>query len=67
MDMRKCGVCEVKFDYDKSGLGCGRIVVCSAACAEKSAASRGNAVAVHDRMGRIVRTNVDGTETRHIF
>lgn len=65
MDMRKCDVCGKKFDFDKEGLGCGNIVVCSSTCAKKSAKSRGNAYAIHNKSDAIVDTNAEGTEKIH--
>ncbi len=41
MDIRRCPVCDVAFDYDKQGVGCGDIVVCSSECAKKDASSKG--------------------------
>lgn len=64
-DMQKCNQCGKEFDFDKGGLSCGDIVVCSDKCAKLSAAGRGNAHAIHDKTGKIVETNVDGTETHH--
>lgn len=66
-DIRKCSQCGKKFDFDKEGLGCGEIVVCSDICAKKSAAGRGNAYAIHDKSDNIVDTNTDGTEIIHHF
>lgn len=66
VDMQKCAACGKKFDFDKEGLGCGKVVVCGEKCAEKSARSRGNSVAIHDETGKIVATNVDGTERGHL-
>ena len=66
-DMQNCDVCGKKFDFDKEGLGCGPIVVCGAECGKKSAASRGNAHAIHDKTGAVTETNGTGDETRHIF
>jgi hypothetical protein len=58
-DMRTCAVCPKEFDFDTSGLeGPGGIVVCSAACAKKSAKSRGREHAIHDKEGRITESNI---------
>ena len=65
MDMQKCNVCKKKFDFDKEGLGCGMIIVCSGDCAKKSAESRGNAHAIHDSKGKIVETDATGEEQVH--
>ena len=66
MDMQKCQVCKKEFDFDEEGLGCGQVIVCSGNCAKKSAKSRGNAYAIHDKSDKIVDTDMDGTEQRHI-
>ncbi len=66
-DMRNCSICQKSFDFDKEGLGCGEIFVCSDDCAKKSAKSRGNSHAIHDETGEIVDTNADGTEKRHKY
>jgi len=67
MDMQKCAVCKKEFDYDKKGLGCRGIVVCGDVCAKKSAESRGNSYAIHDKEDNVVDTNMDGTEDGHIY
>ncbi len=68
MDKQSCSVCKKRFDLDKTGLvGPGGVVVCSAKCAEKSAKSRGNSCTVHNKVGKVVKTNADGTERRHLF
>jgi hypothetical protein len=59
MDLRKCAVCPKEFDFDVEGLeGPGGVVVCSNACATKSAESRGRKVVVHDHSGAVADTNV---------
>lgn len=67
MDMQKCNVCGKRFDFDKEGLECSEIVVCSDECAKKSASSRGNAYAIHDKTDNIIDTNADGSETVHNY
>ena len=39
MDIQKCPVCGKEYDYDKEGVGGGKIVVCSVECAKKSASN----------------------------
>lgn len=65
-DWQKCAVCKTKFNYDKEGFMCSDAYVCGEVCAKKSAESRGNAYAIHDKNDNIIDTNVDGTECRHI-
>ncbi len=66
MDKQTCDVCDKTFDFDEEGLGCASIIVCGSICAKKSTASRGNAYAIHDDNNKIVESNADGTEARHI-
>ena len=65
--MQKCSECQKKFDYDKEGLSCGHILVCSPECAKKGSKNRGNKIAIHDKDNKIVETDADGTETKHIY
>lgn len=68
MDKRKCSICGKTFNFAKTGLeGPGGVLVCGNACARKSAASHGNTVAIHDKTGKVVDTNADGTETHHEY
>jgi hypothetical protein len=65
-DWQKCSVCKTKFNYDKEGFMCNDVYVCGEVCAKKSAESRGNAYAIHDKDDNIIDTNADGTECGHI-
>ena len=67
MDMQICSVCKKEFDFDEEGLGCGKVVVCGSVCAKISAASRGNACAIHDKEDNIIETNEDGSEDMDIY
>ena len=58
-------VCHKEFDYDKGGLGCGSVIVCSDVCAKISASSKGHKIAIHDKTGKVLETNADGTEIIH--
>ena len=62
MDMQTCSECGKKFDFEKGELSRGPILVCSAECGKKSAASRGNAYAIHNEAGDIIDTNATGKE-----
>ena len=64
-DMQFCMVCKKEFDFDKQGLSCGAVVVCGAICAKASAKSRGHKVAIHDKTGKTLETDADGTEVIH--
>lgn len=66
-DWQKCDICKKKFDYDKEGLACNNVYMCGNVCAKKSAESRGNAYAIHDKNDNIIDTNADGTESYHIY
>ncbi len=67
MDLQKCNICGKKFDFDKEGLGCGKILVCSDKCAMKSAKSRSHRYAIHNERGNIIKTNATGEEKLHYY
>ena len=70
MDTKKCAVCEVEFDFDKTGLqGPGKVFVCGTKCAKQSAESHGNKYAIHDHSGDVIDTDVkQGDEiSKHLW
>jgi hypothetical protein len=68
MDTRKCAVCEVEFDFDKTGLqGPNGVLVCGTECAKKSAASRGHKHAIHDESGDIIATDAEPEDGPHLW